>query len=125
MLEQGAKDAAAARFASHIDALNPPKPAVPPIAPFCGDHDLAQDSAVLLGKEIDRFAGIRQSRRHAGGKKTWVELLVLAFLGQPTIELDDCWSIGRSRQADGKRHDCLLLKDYSPQGTKGTKIRGQ
>ena len=40
VFEECPEDAAAAGLRSHVDALNPPKPAVAPIAPFGGNHNL-------------------------------------------------------------------------------------
>src|SRR5690349_21688787 len=46
---EGAEDAAAAEVGTHVDALNPPEGAVAPVAPFVGDHQLADDGAWFGG----------------------------------------------------------------------------
>src|SRR6266481_3048767 len=52
------EDAAAAGLQAHVDALNPPKPAVAPIAPFGRDHDLPNHKSGILGQKIKRLVWI-------------------------------------------------------------------
>src|SRR5512140_281489 len=60
MREQRAKDAFAAEFRVHIDTLEPPNVAVPPIAPLICDHDLADNLPRLFRKEVKSFGLISQ-----------------------------------------------------------------
>jgi len=50
---QGAKDAPAARLGTDVDALDPPDPAVAPVAPPARQHQLAHDTAGFLGDEVE------------------------------------------------------------------------
>ncbi len=49
LLVQGAEDALAAGLGEYVDALEPPEPAVPPVAPFAGNRRLTHDRAVRSG----------------------------------------------------------------------------
>ena len=50
-----AENALAAGGGGDVDALDPPKPAVAPVAPFERDADLADDLAVALGDQVTTF----------------------------------------------------------------------
>src|SRR2546423_1504627 len=75
-----------AGFLGDVDALDPPDPAVAPVAPLGGDHQLPDEGAVLLGDEIEPLAGVGQDGGDAGGDGVGVERQALALQGQAAVE---------------------------------------
>jgi hypothetical protein len=104
MAKQRAKDALAARRRHDVDALDPPEPAVAPVAVLEGDAELADNLAVALGEEIPPLAGVLQYGTHATLEERTVQLFPLAFMRQQAVELCDDCGVGRPRAADDDGH---------------------
>src|SRR5262249_52848097 len=58
MIVQGLEHAFAACVGTDVDALDPPEPAIAPVAPFPGHHHLAENFTVLFADEIAALGGI-------------------------------------------------------------------
>jgi hypothetical protein len=58
--EETPEDTVAAEFLLHINTLKPPEVAVPPIAPFVGDHDLADHHAVQFSNVIKTLGRVAE-----------------------------------------------------------------
>src|SRR5438445_8243162 len=80
--EHSPKDTAPTKLLLHIDALEPPYVAVPPVAPLVSNHDLAGDFAIDLGQKIEPFGWIAQERVDTVIDGFRVQTEVLRFLGQ-------------------------------------------
>ena len=98
VVEQGAEDAAAALVGVDVDALEPPDPAVPPVAPLAGDGRLADDPAVGARRPSSGAGRGRPGPRRRPGQHGRVEGLALGLGGEPGVEVGD-----RSRGRRGGR----------------------
>ena len=81
-------NSASAVFGQNINALNPPKPAVAPIAPFKSHHQTAGDAPVLFGDRVKSLTLIFKNRRDAALQNLAVESFALGFERHCLIELD-------------------------------------
>lgn len=104
MLKQGAKNSPAAKCLDDINALNPPKGSVAPVAPFVSHEDLSNGLAGDLGKEIKTLARILQQGRDSGGHDFRVQLALLGFKRHPHIAVRDEWGVGDVGRADLLMH---------------------
>jgi hypothetical protein len=108
VIEQGFKHAAPPKIGAHIDALQPPKIAVAPIAPFVGNHQLSDHRAARLGHEISAFGRVAQQRIHTGLDHCRVQGEVLGLFGQFDIESCQNVRISGNSFSDGQ-FDALML----------------
>src|SRR5262249_47304522 len=104
-----------------VHALNPPEPAVAPVAPLVGDAHLTENLAFFLGEEVASLVRVGQLRHDARGQQRQVEDLALAFQSEQAVELDYAGRIVRRGGTYGWRHGCpALLKSvsfhHSPRG---------
>ena len=92
---QAAVDAHAAGFVGNEDALDPPEPAVAPVAPFSGDQHLADHSLPAFGHVVNAAGRIRQQVGDAGANRFRIELPLLGLHRHRNIIGGDGISIGR------------------------------
>src|SRR5262249_21005466 len=92
----------------HVDALQPPEPAVAPVAPLEGHAELPERLALVLGQEVVALVLIGEEGGDAGAQPRGIEALAFGLLGQPGVELADDRLIAGPGRASDKRHGCPL-----------------
>ena len=90
VLKESPKDAAPAMICMDIDALEPPQNTVAPIGQFQCDHRLADHTAVRFRDKVPAKIWLGERPPDATRNRFAVQRLVLGFLGQPAVEIDDC-----------------------------------
>src|SRR3989442_1425569 len=97
VIEQRPENAAAAKFLRDIDALNPPKVAVAPVAPFVSDEQLPgyYRGAVLFsfGQKVSSLRRITQQSRDSRLHSRRIQSALLGFPRHAQIEIGDERSI--------------------------------
>ncbi len=89
-----------------VHALNPPEPAVAPIAPFERQHQRAGRFAVrVVGDEVIAIGGPIEQRRQYRPLVSQVERLVLALLRHRVVEADQQIDVGPGGRADAVSHE--------------------
>src|SRR5262249_14750203 len=92
----------AAEVGDDVNALEPPKPAVAPVAPLPGDGRLADGTALGLGNPVAQPIGVGQGGGDAPGQDAVVEHLRLALQGQGRVESGDHVVVVGSGGADDR-----------------------
>src|SRR6267378_1421986 len=98
MIEQNSKYTLAAKSFFDVNALDPPESSIPPIAPFVGDQQLADNSdcsvCLGLGDEVSAFGGIAQERVNAVVDALDIEATLFGFQRHAGVEIgnDGCIS---------------------------------
>ena len=85
-VKQSQEDAAPPKVRPDEDALQPPKIAIAPIAPFVGNHQLPHDLRARLGHKISAFGGVAQNRVHARLNRRGLQNEILGLPGQFDIK---------------------------------------
>jgi len=93
MAEQFPEDPLSAKLRFDVHALDPPKIAVPPIAPFVSDHQLAGDCSLRFRDVINTFRWVGQERFHACFDAVGIQSQSLRFQGQAQIIFRDYWRV--------------------------------
>src|SRR5262249_2991153 len=102
-----AKDATPSRFFPNIDALNPPNPAVAPIAELKRDAQLAEDGALFFSQEVKALWRVGEHGRPAALHPVPIERFGFRFLCQAAVKLHNNRRIGGRCRADLHWHGCL------------------
>jgi hypothetical protein len=93
MIVHGSKHAPATPVWRDIDALDPPKDSVSPIAPFIGDHELPDRLVSLrfwkFGDDIEPILGAFQECKSPLAQGGKIKPASFCFEGHRPIELDD------------------------------------
>src|SRR6266404_7529841 len=112
MVEQRSENTTGAKFLRDIDALNPPKIAVAPIAPFISDEQLpGHDSFALLfgfGQEVGPFGRMTQQSGDSSLHSRIVQPALLGFPSHAQVEVSDKGGI---RQCSGSNRNRAKLAD--------------
>ena len=102
MAEERLENAAPAKLLLHIDALQPPKIPVAPVAPLIRDEDLAKDRALVFGHKIDAPGGIAQNRLHPRSHDRRIQPEILGLQRQRDVERGDHVAVSKPGLADDK-----------------------
>ena len=131
---EGPEDAPAPVVGVDVDALEPPDPAGPPVAPLAGDRRLADDPGdgwVLgvvgnLGDPVAEPAGLGEGGPDAPGKDLAVEGLALGLVGESGVELDDDVEVvgpGLPGRGGGRGHQIRSLRRFLARRLASSRIR--
>src|SRR5690606_3522220 len=71
-----------------VNALDPPKPAVAPIAPLRRNHQSGDDVLALGRHDIKALALVGKHGRDTGSQSRGVKLLCLSFEGHCAVKID-------------------------------------
>ena len=82
--------AASSPFLFDVHALQPPKDAIPPVAPFKGDQHLPDrpPGGPVFHHHVKPLGGVRQQRFHTGLEEGPVQFPALGFPGESQVKRD-------------------------------------
>ena len=78
---------------SNINALNPPKPAVSPIAPFERYHQPAEDAVLILRDYVKAFFFVCEHSFDASAKRFRIKMLTFGLERHREVKLDQSINI--------------------------------
>ena len=81
-------DLLAAKVRQNVDALYPPKPAVPPVAPFVGDHQAADDRVFAFGDGVKSLFLIAKDSLDAAADSVGIESFAFGLERHRLIKFD-------------------------------------
>src|SRR5262249_21493802 len=97
------------RLGPDIDPLNPPRPAVAPVAPLERDLRLAQNHLAVHREVVWPFVRVGNRCSHAIAYHGRIKLLTFAFSREQNVEIDNDGEISQAAPTDRDRHGCLDL----------------
>lgn len=91
----------------HVDTLNPPDLAVPPIAPLKRVSGLPHDSAVDHSHEVPSSLGLGNKASDSVGYRSGIEFPFLGFTTKRKVEMGDSFHV-RGYSLSDLNHGSLL-----------------
>ena len=110
---EGPEDAAAAVVGVDVDALEPPDPAVPPVAPLAGDRRPGRRPRrrLVLGDPVAEPVGIGEGGGDPPRRGPPGRALALGLEGEPGVEVDDHVEVvGRGRRGSSRAQSRHRIK---------------
>ena len=104
VFEELSEDALSAVIGVNVDALNPGGPAIAPVGPFAGEHDLSDDGVVIFGDEVLDFVSLWKGALDAAGDDVSGEGFVFGFVGEAAVEVGDDVGFGGGGGSEGEGH---------------------
>src|SRR5439155_879092 len=107
-----AEHAGAAMIRVDVDALDPPKVSVAPVAPFGREHQLADDLASSAGHEVSCTGWIAKGGSDPSANKFQRQFLSFGFFRHGYVKRDDGFRVGQCRVAyvESVRHGIARQK---------------
>ncbi len=107
MPKESSEHALTAKIRMHIDALNPPDLAVPPITPFKRMSGLPHDLAVDHSHEVPTSFGLGNKASDSASYRNGIEFPFLGFTAKRNVEMGDGFHVGGYSLSD-LNHESLL-----------------